>query len=853
MSRAFTVLYAAGALALLCGLGTPAVAQELTRAPELTRFVEAQPPEGGGAAVVVVAIDIGADGRVVDVSVVESGGEAFDASAMEAVRQFVFTPAEVDGVPAPIRIHYKYVFTEKVIEVPPETVVFAGVVELADGTAVPGASVEVPDLEVVAVTDDEGAFAIENVPLGTYVVRVSAEGFVAIRATVEVTAETASFTVEKLPEGVDEELVIRASRTIRANTRVAINADEARKVAGTQGDTLKVVQALPGVAQSSGGSGALVVWGAAPEDTRVLVDGVEIPSLYHIGGVRSTVNSDLVESISLVPGAFGPAYGRGLGGLVLVETRRLPTDLGGYLAADLYDASGMLSVPLGDTARAGVAGRYGYLDQVFPQFVDEEVQGLFPVPQYRDLQAKVELDLREGEWIGATLLYSGDLNLRRTDDLVARDERGHLAVLVPYERLTPSGASFRVTPHVVRDWRLRDERFGETPATSEVRTTRFGLRADYRESIADEVTVAFGVDGLAAFSDVLRRGSLTRPAREGDVSVFGQPPGDDVSADAFSTGIIDVGVHARAEWDVGPVTLVPGLRADAYVLQGDRVAPPIGETPRVGFLRVHPAVAPRISARWAVLDDLTLHAATGRYHQPPRPEELSAVFGNPTLALSEAFHVVSGAEWKLVEGVDLEATAFYEDFERLVARSPSATPALGRSLTQDGEGRSLGAQFLLRRAAAEGVTGWISYTLARSVRRDHPTRPERLFDFDQTHVLSVVTSYALGDWTLGGRARYATGFPRTPVVGAFYDARGDRFQPRFGAQNSARIPDFFQLDLRLEYAFAVSVARISTYLDVQNVTNASNPEEVLYNYDFTERRFARGLPFLAILGGRVEF
>ena len=43
-----------------------------------------------------------------------------------------------------------------------------------------------------------------------------------------------------------------------------------------------------------------------------------------MGGLRSTINGDLVRSIDLVPGGYGAEYGRGLGGLVRVETRALP-------------------------------------------------------------------------------------------------------------------------------------------------------------------------------------------------------------------------------------------------------------------------------------------------------------------------------------------------------------------------------------------------------------------------------------------------------------------------------------------------------------------------------------------------
>ena len=63
----------------------------------------------------------------------------------------------------------------------------------------------------------------------------------------------------------------------------------------------------------------LVVWGAAPQDTRVYVDGVRVPLLYHGGGLRSTVNSDMVRAVDLAPGGYGAEYGRGLGGLVTVE------------------------------------------------------------------------------------------------------------------------------------------------------------------------------------------------------------------------------------------------------------------------------------------------------------------------------------------------------------------------------------------------------------------------------------------------------------------------------------------------------------------------------------------------------
>jgi len=43
------------------------------------------------------------------------------------------------------------------------------------------------------------------------------------------------------------------------------------------------------------------------------------------------------------------------------------------------------------------------------------------------------------------------------------------------------------------------------------------------------------------------------------------------------------------------------------------------------------------------------------------------------------------------------------------------------------------------------------------------------------------------------------------------------------------------------------------YLDVQNVTNHSNPEEIVYNTTYTQRGYITGLPILPVFGARVTW
>ena len=75
---------------------------------------------------------------------------------------------------------------------------------------------------------------------------------------------------------------------------------------------------------------------------------------------------------------------------------------------------------------------------------------------------------------------------------------------------------------------------------------------------------------------------------------------------------------------------------------------------------------------------------------------------------------------------------------------------------------------------------------------------------------------------MGARFRFATGFPRTPVLGAFYDTNRDLYEPYFGAQNSIRIPAFVSLDLRAAKRWDFGRVKLELFLDVQNVTNQKN-------------------------------
>jgi len=854
---------------------TPTRVGKLTKPPKLVQFVEAPYPESeklaGRTASVILQIAISDKGVVDEAVVVQSASPAFDASALEAVKKFIFEPAEIDNVPAPVKLTYKYDFVFKEEAAGP-IINYEGIIrDRATKQPIEGLHVTVEGMGE-AVTDDEGHFEFEEVPPGKHAITISGTGFTTINT--EETVEEGKhlevkYTVtpkeDKGEDAAEDEMVVLAPRIKKEVLSTSIKVEEGRRVPGTQGDTLKVVQNLPGVARAAFGSGQLVVWGAAPQDTRVYVDGVRIPLLYHGGGLRSTINSDMVRAIDLAPGGYGAEYGRGLGGLVTVDTRSPRADMfHGYAAADVIDASAMVETPIGPSTRVAVAGRQSYLDRDLNLFTSQDVGDYVPIPTYYDAQLKIEQDLGQNESLQAFGLISHD-TLRRTvtnpdpnevkrEDTLAAFGR----VMLRYRKQFADGSSVSVTPSFGLDRAQVVSRFGGTPTELDNDTTAYGLRAKWSGKIAPSISVIMGADVEVETSTLSRRGTVTLPPREGDVRHWGQRPGDQINVDSWDTTIGSLAPYGQLDFSFFEEKLhvVPGIRIEPYIISGNRVVPVDADKPSIGYTNEHTAVDPRLALRYQVTPRLSTKAAFGIYHQAPRAEDLSSVFGNPQLNTSGAVHVLGGGTFKITDLLSFELTAFYSGSSDLVTRSSLQTPLLAQALVQEGRGRNYGTQVLLRQEMSKGFFGWASYSLIRSERLDHPESDWRLFDYDQTHVATVVASYELGlGFEIGARFRYASGFPRTPVVAAFYNSRRDIYEPFFGKQNTIRIPDFVQGDIRFSkrFNFGTGGMKAEIYIDIQNVTNRKNPEDIVYNYNYTSQGYITGMPFLPVLGARIEW
>jgi TonB family protein len=797
---------------------------------------------------VTLILEVDPSGAVRKVTVSEPQGHGFDEAATQAAEKLVFTPAVRDGTPVAARIRFKYVFR------PPPSKLVGRVVRQATDSPIEGAQVTARCLDGVdrsTMTAADGSWSLPGLAPGPIHLRVEAHG----RKTQELDedlnpAEEASVTLRMAPAAepapaavpgagagaeVVEEVIVRGDRPPREVTKRTLASEEIDRIPGTSGDALRSIQNLPGVARPPPFSGLLVVRGSAPADTTTHVDGIEIPLVYHFGGLSSVLPTELLDKIDFYPGNYSAEYGRGMGGIVDIGVRDPKKDRSfhGMAQIDLIDARLMAEGPLPFGWTFLVAGRRSWIDTWLGPILEKTGSGVTSAPVYYDYQAVVQKDITPRSSF-RLLFYGSD---DRLDILVksptesdpgfgggVSDRTSFWRLQAEYSNRLSETANFRVTAAVGQD----STALGIGDNYLHIDLVPVSGRAEVSQRIIQGVTAHAGVDVRVQSYDVaVRFPPIPQP---------GHPPaGPGLAQQALETRVSGTGSLPAmyTEWELAPfrgLRIVPGFRVDYS-----------DDTRTWDY-------APRISARQDLTSGFprtTLKGGAGLFYQPPLPQETNLVFGQAGLRSNRSAHYDVGVEQEITRQAELSVDGFYKSLDRLVVQGAG----------NSGDGRAYGLEWLLRYKPDGRFFGWLAYTLSRSERRDGPGQPLRLFEFDQTHVLTLLGSYKLGrGWQVGGRFRLVSGNLYTPSRYGFFDANAGAYvatddSPPF----AARLPLFHQLDLRVDKTWDFKNWRLSMYLDLQNAYNYRAAEGTSYNYNYTQVSYADGLPILPSLGVRGDF
>jgi TonB family protein len=886
--------------------------------PHLLSTVPAHyPPQAEAArvgAVVEMELDVGVDGRVDEVRVVSQQATASDqdfaASATQAARQFQFAPAEIDGKPAPSTVRYTLTFEPSALGG------LRGKVTSPDGKPIAAAAVlvhtvlEGRSVGRRATTDSEGAFEMGSLPAGAWYVDVSASDFKSRRVTAELAAghvATVALLLDRADESPYDVLVEKnqgsdGARTyedptavVHGVTTVSVTGPLAgeRFAGGTRGsfggggpfgggrpsggggppgggppggggrppgggfgagsgfggggfggrtfgglsetegsaNGVPVTNQSPAITASTAASG-LEIRGMSPADALLMIDGIQVPALFHGGELqRPVIAAGLISQFSYFTGNFPSELGRATSGVLAIDTAAPPPEhFTGYVDANLADTSGVVQIPLLPQMGLVLGGQVSSLDRVMAAVIPRNQElTLAPLPRYWDGEAGWTWQPTTAVHIQALALSSRELLINWAgEDIDTLALPGSVSSAAWFNRVlvradwTPAGP---LQAHLV----LGGGPDHQSGSGYDTAVMSLQGRGSLDWAVAKWLTLKVGVDAVREHD----WGTATLGTGNTELDLQG-------AHTASVAGFVQGVWRPADDWKI-----FPGLRIESDGNAGT-------------------AVDPRLNLRWSLLRDidaireLALIGGIGLYHQAPSVLELDTSVGNASLTQQSALHYALGAEYRPFDRTVVTLQGFYVSEKNFILATTDVNVVNGQiipeNLNNDGYGRSYGLEVFAQQQLSHGLEGWLSYTLSRS-EMSTTSSASPVATTDQTHVLSVALAYTLPrQWRVSLRWQYATGNPTTATLGSVYDAVNNDYLAYPGLTLAARLPAYEQLDFRVDKVWNVRPFRLTTYLDVRNVTNQANLQgPYSYNFDSSQQQAQTGLPILPLLGVRVDY
>jgi hypothetical protein len=278
------------------------------------------------------------------------------------------------------------------------------------------------------ITDDNGYFRLEKVPIGRHDIQVTFVGYEdqVIPEQMVSTGKELVLTImmkEKMAEL--EEVVVKAftkkDKPLNSMATVsarAFSVEEARRYAGGWDDPGRLVASFAGVTTDNTRDNTIIIRGNSPKGLLWRLEGIEISNPNHFanmttfgGGGISALSALVVGNSDFFTGAFPAEYGNAVSGVFDINLRPGNNEQHehavqlGTIGLDLSSEG-----PLGKNTRASYLFNYRYstfglIKLLFP----EEIKDFMPT--YQDLSFKFNMPTRNAGVFSVWGLASDDSNV----------------------------------------------------------------------------------------------------------------------------------------------------------------------------------------------------------------------------------------------------------------------------------------------------------------------------------------------------------------------------------------------------------------------------------------------------------
>lgn len=717
-----------------------------------------------------------------------------------------------------------------------------------------------------AVTDANGQFRIDKVPVGRHTVRITYMGYEeqSIPNTI-VTAGKEVILNAALTESVSQlnEIVItgsaREDKTATNNDMAVVsarsfNVDDTKRYAGAIGDPSRMAANFAGVVGGNDSRNDIVVRGNSPTGMLWQLEGLNIPNPNHFGALVSTggpvsmLNNNNLDKSDFMTGAFTAQYGNATAGVFDLRLRDGNNEKHEFLGQIGFNGFEVgAEGPIGKNGAAYIANyRYSTLG-VFQSLGIEFGTGS-STPLYQDLNFKVTLPTRNGgKWsifglggVSEIDLLGSEADLDSDADLYGSENtdsypRYRTGIAgVSYEKSLTERTYIRFTAGAS----ATHEKF---TADSLVRNAENEVSQRYLRAEADMNTQKYSFN-------VLTRTKIN--ARNSIVSGF--------YIDAQQFDLFLRNVYAN----LGRDTVRMNARDNATLYQaysnwkhrfGTNLSMNLGVHAQYYSLNEQAVVEPRASLQYIINPRHTVSLGYGLHNQTQnittsftqtRTSSGEIMLTNKDLDFTTSQHLVLTYDWNVTEHLRVKAEGYYQSLRNIPVESKSSSySAINAgmsfaaeeedSLVNNGTGHNYGVELTIERFFHRNYYFLFTTSLFDS-KYEGSDGIERNTAFNTGY---VVNALAGKEWRVGKNKNFFSLNLKLTAIGGKYlvpinfekSQQMGRTIYRPEAAYSEQQDPYFRTDLRLSYRKEYTRSTLEISLDLQNLTNNKNIFDQSYN------------------------
>ena len=670
-----------------------------------------------------------------------------------------------------------------------------------------------------------------------------------------------------------DEVVVSAPARIEETTQmsaVTIPVEQIKTLPAFFGevDVLKVIQLMPGVQSGAEETTGFYVRGGSPDQNLILLDGVPLYYVSHLGGLFSIFNADAISHVSLVKGGFPARYGgrlssvldigmkegnmkkfHGEGSLGFIAPKLslegpIVKDRTSFMVSARRTFADLFMRPI-SRAASGNKNAFGYYFYDFNGKVNHIVSG-------RD---RLYLSFYAGQDRYAARLrneyYKTDSTAQPEADTLVRNQSnirvawGNVLAALRWNHVFGKKLFGNATLHYTR-YRLSvgarsdasQSLAGEAVTQSRTDfTSRSGIedlsgRMDFEWYPAPAHSIRFGVGGIRhRFTPGI---TTFRERAAGDQA--------DTTIASYTVGAWEGSLYAEDDWEITPkLKINAGVHLSGFYVNST----------------FYPSVQPRLAARYRLGNGYAVKASYAAMQQfihlltnsnAGLPTDLWVPATDRIAPQRSRQGAVGVARSFGGNAYELSVEAYYKDLSGLIEYKEgtnflTSADRWEESVETGGRGWARGLEVLVQRKTGR-LTGWVGYTWSRTDRQFANINfgNRYPFKYDRRHDLSLVASYKAGKKvTLSGDWVYGTGNAVTLPTAQYHldgASPGNPFNRTihvYNGRNQFRMRPSHRLDVNLSFSKQTRWGERSWNFGAYNLYSRRNP----YLY------YISGNPFVA--------